>query len=1260
MKNMRVRLTGMIVLVVLVSTGLLFLLSYQRAGKSLSAQMENNYSVMAEKYAQELTAWINTNATIIDSLTAEITVSGIYNDGYERFHLFLSETYDLLNKDGIIYDIYFTYPDNTMTCASDYIADGTLDYVHEREWFTTAAGTGEMFFSTPYRDTDSGNPVITISKGVYSGNVLQGVLAADIFVDVLVNIINEADVSENSYAFLVDQNLGMIVHPNPAYNFDDVPHGVMDIPGSPYAEVISKIRSGSKETVYLKDYDGITRGIAVARMENTGWYVGIATSRAELMMGMDSLIRGFLIAAVVAVMIGGSIAVILVYYQDKMDRRQQEYEEQVENLKKKVAEASSKPRSRFLSDSSGEENMESVSGDKKTMPRRYRLLVPMLLIFLLMAAMVAYTSITIRNVAVTNIQEVGEDRISAAAVELENYLKTAKSTLWVTADTVDHMVRSGASPEEILNYITVETHNQSQHFNINFNGIYGYILGEYLDGLAWEPPENYDPVRRSWYLAAVEAGGEPAIVAPYVDAQTGIVITSVSRMLSNGKDVLSMDIRMDQIQKTISTLQIKGKGYGFIIDQNGMLIAHQDEEKQGRYLSEDEDQLALIDRILEVQNGVFEVKTGKSNNTVFVRKIAEQWYAVIVIDNSELTAEVRQQMIINVLICTVIFALITLFYMIGHRNEQNYSRRIEEMRAEEQKQAYEARVLKLEKEAADQANAAKSDFLANMSHEIRTPINAVLGMNELLLRETSRVQDEPADKHDEIFNRIRLYAGNIESASSNLLSIINDVLDFTKIESGKMEITEAEYKLSTVLNDVSNMFFFRAKEKGLDFSVDVDETIPDSLYGDEVRVRQIITNLLGNAVKYTEQGSVQLSIHAKEENREPGDILTLVITVKDTGIGIREEDIDKLFAKFQRVNLKKTGTVEGTGLGLAITQKLLTMMDGDIQVESRYGEGSAFIAQIPQKIISVGAVGNFRIKFEKNLKEAKPYEESFRAPDARILIVDDTRMNLLVIKGLLEKTKILIDTAGNGSEAVNAARTTAYDLILMDQRMPGMNGTEALHIIREQAEGANQKTPVICLTADAVKGARERYIEEGFTDYLTKPIDSAHLEEMLRRYLPKHKLITSDSVNSAAAEDADPKALYGVLRNAGIAPEKGLRYCQGDEALYQSLLKEYLQTAEEKRSSLQKYFEDGDWENYGILVHSLKSSSRMIGADVLSDLAAELEAYSNAAAGEDIRKKHPDLMKQHAALIKTLQAVIHLEDGDTGEDNVLEFLPEGE
>ncbi len=428
----------------------------------------------------------------------------------------------------------------------------------------------------------------------------------------------------------------------------------------------------------------------------------------------------------------------------------------------------------------------------------------------------------------------------------------------------------------------------------------------------------------------------------------------------------------------------------------------------------------------------------------------------------------------------------------------------------EQKSA-ESEKLDEARKAAERSNAAKSDFLANMSHEIRTPINAVMGMNEVIIKESLNARDELCEGRNDlkqIFSDICDHSETVSSAGNNLLSIINDILDLSKIEAGKMEIANGEYKLSSVLNDLCSMTEFKAVSKGLEFCVDVDESIPDSLYGDEVRVRQIIINILNNAVKYTKEGSVTLTVRSngKDSGGNGERYIDLVVSVKDTGIGIRAEDIDKLFVKFERVDLNKNSTIEGTGLGLAITKSLVEMMGGSVEVKSVYGVGSLFIITIPQKVVSDEPIGNLRERHERMIASLKAGKEVFRAPDAHILIVDDTRMNHVVAKGLLKETGIAIDTADSGQAAISCAEKKRYDIILMDQRMPGMDGITAMHRIKEDVNSLNLDTPFICLTADAVMGARERYIAEGFDDYLTKPLEGRVLEEMLIRYLPEDKV----------------------------------------------------------------------------------------------------------------------------------------------------------
>ena len=541
-----------------------------------------------------------------------------------------------------------------------------------------------------------------------------------------------------------------------------------------------------------------------------------------------------------------------------------------------------------------------------------------------------------------------------------------------------------------------------------------------------------------------------------------------------------------------------------------------------------------------------------------------------------------------------------------------------------------------EKVRAESANHAKSDFLANMSHEIRTPINAVLGMNEMILREDHRAQelakDDSVDMIETLKN-INVYANDVKSAGHNLLAIVNDILDFSKIEAGKMDITEAPYQLSSLLNDLNNMILFKAQDKKLDFNIDVDRTLPDDLYGDEVRVRQILTNILGNAVKYTEKGSVRLTLRGEEQG--DGTIL-LKAKISDTGIGIRPEDKEKLFTKFQRLEMERNSTVEGTGLGLVITRRLLDMMGGTISVESEYGKGSVFTVTIPQRIVSNVSVGNFQERFEKNMKEGGTYKESFRAPNARILVVDDTRINLAVVANLLKSTLMRIDTALSGAEAVKKAEDTAYDLILMDQRMPEMDGTEALHKIRETSGGKSSKVPVICLTADAVIGAKERYLSEGFSDYLTKPIDSFALEKMLKKYLPSSKVeLVNDEKKEEISEEKAADS-YDALRAAGVNPSEGLKYTNNDEGFYLSMLNEYASSYEEKSGKINEYYSKEDWKEYGIYVHALKSTSKMIGAMELSELALRIEEAAKNSDAETIRGKHELMMKRYEAVTKAI------------------------
>ena len=484
---------------------------------------------------------------------------------------------------------------------------------------------------------------------------------------------------------------------------------------------------------------------------------------------------------------------------------------------------------------------------------------------------------------------------------------------------------------------------------------------------------------------------------------------------------------------------------------------------------------------------------------------------------------------------------------------------------------------------AQSANKAKSAFLANMSHEIRTPINVMLGMNEMILRESESKE-------------IRQYAKSIERSGGYLISLINNILDISRIESGKMEIEEGKYELRQLLDEVMLIAEKQAEQKSLKMNLIFDKTLPAYLIGDVIHIKQILLNLINNAVKYTKEGQIDIKVSKNAEETK------LIFEVKDTGIGIKEENLPILFDAFMRVDSKKNKKIKGTGLGLAIAKQLAEQMDGMIWVESVYGKGSSFFVQLPMKKVSDGKISNVEWKETDERKR-----RSFVAPQAKILIVDDNPENLMVTRSLLKRTAVFVDTAASGEECVHKVRQNVYDLILLDYMMPQMDGIDT---IRELKKDVQFHIPVIALTADVTKGIEQTFLREGFCAYLSKPVMWSKLEDLLMKYLRDDLVfIREDLKEEQKIKDEEFKQLKGQLKENDIKIEEGLRLLDGDFMQYRKLMEFFTEYQEEYMRQMQQLMTQKEVKVDEItrMMHTLKSNAKAIGAIHLYEIAKEME-----------------------------------------------------
>lgn len=538
-------------------------------------------------------------------------------------------------------------------------------------------------------------------------------------------------------------------------------------------------------------------------------------------------------------------------------------------------------------------------------------------------------------------------------------------------------------------------------------------------------------------------------------------------------------------------------------------------------------------------------------------------------------------------------------------------------------QVNDLRKLNMEKQHAIDISEAKTNFLASMSHEIRTPINAILGMNEMILREN---QDKDIEE----------YSRNIKTSGKMLLMLVNDVLDFTKIEAGKLEIKEADFHMSDMLYDVISLISERAEEKSLELSTEITGEVPNRLISDEFRIRQIIVNLMNNAVKYTEKGNVTLKVGG--QYTEDGYELSLL--VKDTGKGIRKEDQEHLFEAFSRADVKANINIEGTGLGLAIVKNIVESMNGELGVQSEYGVGSEFWVKLPVKYKSKEPL-NSDFMEHRIQQESSAGECTFTAPDAKILAVDDNQSNLTIVKLFLKRNEIVPDLCSTGSGAVKLCKEKKYDFILLDHMMPEPDGIETLHMIREDEESLNRDTKIVVLTANAVAGSRHMYISEGFDDYLTKPLDSNILEETVKNMLPEEKVREAAATDSeeypVQQEEKAEDKVSGLRSVEGLDYETAIGFCGGEEELLIEIVGDIAKECEERSERMRKNLEAKDIKAYEIDAHTIKSSMATIGLKELSERARKHEFAAKDNDTDFIYGDAEEFIKEYTDMCEKLR-----------------------
>ncbi len=1189
MKNKKIKLTGgyHTSLILLISVlAIIIALNTVLIRKTESDRTEAEGQMRLSNIAGRVDSSLYKSECLLDSVAMQIEQILAENGDVSQLltGYFSPETVsDISGKsDGSCFSAYAAY-DNKL-----YISGFTPDdsfILDERSWYVGAKKRmGAIHVTEPYIDASTGGMCYSMSKLLSDGSTVVGL---DFNLNNIQKYIEE--MTPNNFASsLIVNDKGMIVgHSNPKYvgkNYNEI---------NLYNELINKVFMLYGDSFEYKA-DGIRYNI-FSDKTNYDWYLIVCVNSSKIGYGISTnsiyIIIFMLIFAAAVIVFFIHTCRSRLAAENALSVKEEFLESMSYELKRPLSRIMN--RADLLSSSGNKSAASEISDSAKELNGMLDNLISMSAINNFteerthgkkavsstnhkrqIALITAVLFVTSGFAVVFNTNTQAEWGNTKMQKEMDQYIYQVRE--WVTGNRAILDVISdsiAAQPDFAANY------NEAVAYLDNIVSKYDDISVAYLCNPewkhtvimnnGWEPDKNWHVEERQWYIDTLISDNDFNISAPYLDEQTGLYCTTLSKIVYDSKGnfigLLGIDYYLDKLVRILGE-SYTDSGYAFLTDINGNILNHPcDEYQMQPDRSSNATSLCYRKALTDIKSVIIK-DYDDSYKVCYAMTESVSGFKVIV---TRSIGEIYGNAITSNIIYIFIFAVCIIIVNAIMRHLT----------------LWQAKVNRELKEAADNAiNAgkAKNNFLANMSHEIRTPINAVLGMNEMIMRESGE-------------KNIVEYASNIQSAGRTLLSIINDILDFSKIEPGKMEIVPVEYDTSSLINDIVNMIKARADKKALKFIPEIDENIPSALYGDDVRLRQIITNILTNAVKYTHTGQIRFKMHALKLQ---SDIVSLEVSVSDTGIGIKEEDLNKLFMSFQRLDQEKNRNIEGTGLGITIVQKLLNMMDSELVVSSVYGVGSTFSFVVDQKIVNADPMGNYEQRLRISLSDNNA-DAVRTAPDTRVLIVDDNETNLIVAKSLLKRTLVNIETASGGMECIEMLKSNIYDIVFLDHMMPEMDGIETLRKIKEEQLAPN--TVFIALTANAIHGARQSYLDSGFDDYLSKPFSGKDIEKCLFSHLGKE--IVRFAVPDKHPVSSAPFDSVGSVLDIN----RGLAEAGNDKSSYMEAVYDFCDN--NRCNDLDFDLSIKDFRSYRLNLEIVISASKKIG---LTELHSSAEKIGSA------------------------------------------------